>query len=178
MRKYSDKGIKIAGDSANAYAAVYTDKIFSTPAGCSGFLMENEQVPFYQMVFHGYVSMTMPSQERADNPLDNYLAAVETGSELLWTGIAEDAAILSDTTSDKYYSTTYTLWQSDAANKYKEYMPLLQKIADKEIVSHRSVAKNVTETVFAGGITVTVNHSDSPYITDTVEIAPKSFAFS
>lgn len=176
FKAYVDSGLTVSGDAANAYATPYLSKIFNTPANCSGFLMENEEVPFYQMVFHGYIPLTMPSQERAANPVDNYLTAVETGSELLWTGIFEDASILSDTTSDKYYSTTYTLWISDAVQKYREYMPLLNKIADAEIVSHKSVSKDVTETVFSGNITVMVNHSDETYkMADGTEIPAKSF---
>ncbi len=176
LKDYAKAGIAVSGDSANAYAAPYLSKIFNTPADCSGFLMENEEIPFYQMVFHGYTPLTMPSQERAANPVDNYLTAVETGSELLWTGIFKDASILSDTTSDKYYSTTYTLWCADAAQKYKEYMPLLSKVAGAEIISHKSVSKDVTETVFSGNIKVIVNHSEEVFtMPDGTEIPAKSF---
>ena len=176
LKSYTDSEIAVSGDAANAYAAPYLSKIFNAPANCSGFLMENEEIPFYQMVFHGYIPLTMPSQERATNPVDNYLTAVETGSELLWTGIFKDASILSDTTSDKYYSTTYTLWLSDALKKYEEYMPLLNKIAGAEIVSHKSISTDVTETVFGGNIMVIVNHSDKPFtMDDGTEIPAKSF---
>ena len=176
LKTYVDAGMVISGDSANAYTASYLSKIYNAPANCSGFLMEDEEIPFYQMVFHGYIPITMPSQERATNPVDNYLTAVETGSELLWTGIFEDSAILADTTSDKYYSTTYTLWVKDAAQKYKEYMPLLNKIAGTEIISHKSLSKDVTETAFDCDITVIVNHSDEPFkMLDGTEVPAKSF---
>ena len=68
------------------------------------------------------------------------------------------------------------MWISDAVKKYEEYMPILNKVAGAEIESHKSISKDVTETVFGGNLRVLVNHSDKPFtMTDGVEIPAKSF---
>lgn len=163
LKQYSESKISVAGESANDYALPYLEKILSVPVSCSGFRAENEEVPFYQLCLRGYIPISVPTQERSDNPVKNYLKAVQTGCELLWTGIYEDAEILSDTAQDSYFSTTYSYWAEDAVEKYADYMPLLKKIGDSTVSEFEYVTEYVSKTVFENGITVYVNFGETDY---------------
>lgn len=167
-------GLPVAGDSANAYAVPYLSKIFAAPVFSSGESIFDAEVPFYQMVFHGYTSMTAPDQIGAADRELQFLKAVESGSELLWKCMYADSAIVADTDYNNLYSSTYSLWTGDALEKYQAYYPLLRKIYNQKIVAHRILAKGVTQTRYENGVLVTVNFTDTAYGTDTIT-PPRSF---
>ena len=55
--KFGEK-YKIASEDANAYAAAASDIIFNTPSVSGQERIFKYDIPFYQMVFKGYVAMT------------------------------------------------------------------------------------------------------------------------
>ncbi|MBR7133224.1 MAG: hypothetical protein IKD04_06790 [Clostridia bacterium] len=160
LKNYKDNDFNIALDDANAYAAVYADRIYNTPVLTSGCSIFDEEIPFYQIVLHGYTAMTVESTTAAQEYKVNILKAVESGSELLYSAMYEDSSVLTNTRYDLYYSTNYKLWIDEASEIAVRYYDLLRKIHDKEIVSHRTLQENVCETVFQNGIKVIVNYNE------------------
>ena len=164
LKKYQQDNLSIAFDDANAYAIPYASRIYDTPTYSSGYDIFDEDVPFYQIVLHGYVTTTVPSMIQSVDPDVNYLKAIETGSELLYAGIYEPSDILSDTRYNDLYSTTYTLWMNDAVQKYQQYKVLLNQIYNKTIINHQQLEKNVFMTTFEGQIQVIVNYNKNEVV--------------
>lgn len=150
----------IKGESANAYTIPYLSKIYKAPTYTSGYHIFDEEIPFYQIVLHGYTDLTASPQYTSDNRQINYLKAIETGSQLLYTGMAAETKEIVDTDYDYLYGTNYKLWMNDAAEKYAKYQPLLEKIYDSKIVSHRALQKDVYETTYENGVSVIVNYNN------------------
>lgn len=163
LKNAAKMNLKISGESANAYTFKYLNKIYKAPTYSSAYNLFDSEVPFYQIVLHGYTSMTGDAMVQSFDVTTNYLKCVESGIELLWSGIYEDSAQLNITNYDDLYGSNYKLWIEDAAAKYAEYQPLLEKIYDKEIVSHKDITEKVTETLYDNGIKVYVNYSDTDY---------------
>ena len=170
-------GLNVAGDTANDYTFQYLSKIYKAPLYSSGYNLFDSEVPFYEIVLHGYIPMTGDSIVQSVDSQTTYLKCVEAGVELLWDGIYEDSAQLRDTNYDDLYGSTYTLWKEDAAGKYKEYQPLLKKIYDQKITAHSEVAFNVTKTVYENGISVYVNYSDNAVTVNGVKVPARSFTY-
>ena len=121
--------------------------------------------------------MTGDNMVQSIDPRTTYLKCIESGIELLWLGIHDECAELRDTRYDTFYGTTYTSWQNDAVNKYKEYQPLLNKIYDKTIVNHKEVEKDVTLTEYENGIKVYVNFSNEDVNIDGLEVTANNFNY-
>lgn len=171
----SKSKLEISGETANVYATPYLTKVYSSPFYSSGYNIIDEEIPFYQIVLHGLVNLTGESQFVSNNRNVNYLKAVETGTELLYTGMAKSTSVIVDTDYDYLYGTNFDLWIDDALNKYNEYQPLLRKIYDSEITEHLKIQHNVYMTIYENGVKVIVNYNSSEVNIGGVEI--KGYGF-
>ena len=167
---------KTAGETANSYALPYLNKIFSAPMYSSGYLILDKEIPFYEITLHGMIDLTGESQFVSNDRSVNYLKTVETGSQLMYTGMAADSSEIVDTDYDYLYGTSFSLWRDDAVSKYKEYYPLLKEISDSLIVSHRELQNNVFETGYENGIKVIVNYNSQDVQADGIKIPAYGFA--
>jgi hypothetical protein len=159
-RELRKNGMDLIFDGANSYAFPYAEKILNAPTFSSGYDIFDYDVPFYQIVLHGYVPLSTAPMMQSVEPQLNFLKAVETGSELLYAGIYENAAVLTDSRYHWLYSSTYTLWADDAAEKYGKYVAFLEKVCNSSIISHGEVSEKVYKTVFENGAGVLVNYGD------------------
>lgn len=159
--KIANKDFKVSGETANAYALPYLAKVYSSPCYTSGYKIFDKEIPFYQIVLHGVLDITAESQFISTDRKVNFLKAVETGTQLLYTGIGSSTKMIVDTDYDYLYGTDFSLWFDDAVEKYKKYMPLLEKVYDSTVISHTELLPNVYETVFENGVGVIVNYNDS-----------------
>lgn len=176
LEKYEAEDISLAVEGGNAYAIPYVEKVYDAPIYSSGHDIFFADVPFYQMVFHGYVTMTVPEIVQSIDPEVTFLKAVETGSELLYAGIHADAAVLQDSRYQHLYSATYTLWAEGAAARYQAYQPLLETIYDQPITAHESPAPGVAATTYANGVKVYVNYNEAAVTVDGVTVDGMGFA--
>lgn len=175
IKNYSGS-VSLAGKTANAHAAPYMSIIYQTPVYSSGYELFDKEIPFYQIVFHGYIPMTSPEIYQTQEPDVTMLNSVEGGIEPLYAAIYKDADVLTDTRYDSLYSSTYSLWSSDAKEAMKDYLPLLKRIANATIAAHSEIAENVDSTVYDNNIEVVVNYSDSDYLYKDTVIKAKSYA--
>ncbi len=173
---YAESGLEIALEDANAFAAVYATRIYDAPTKTSGYDMFDAEIPFYQLVFHGYVSMTVTPMAQAADATENFLKAVESGTELLYDGMYAASSAVKGTRYDHLYGTQYSLWADQAAKLYADYQPLLQQVYDQVIVDHTELATDVMQTVYENGVTVVVNYSNTDFVIDDVTVCAGSFA--
>ncbi len=174
LEKYAGK-TKLSFNGGNAYVLPYADLITEVPTHSSGYDLFNEDVPFYQAVLHGWISYTTESIPQSGNPEVTFLTGVETGSELLYVGIYEDASALFDTEFDHLYGSSYKLWMTQALGYYKSYMPLLEKVKDQVITQHGKLEDGVYLTGYADGTQVVVNYNDADVTVNGVTIPAGGF---
>jgi hypothetical protein len=104
--------------------------------------------------------MTAPAMMQSTRPEITFLKAVETGMELLYTGMYAEPDTLLFTRFDHLFSSTASLWAARAAVQVARYTPLQQVIYNQEIIQHTRVAPGVSLTVFENGVHVLVNFTD------------------
>lgn len=177
LKAAADSKLNVAGESANDYSFKYINKIYKSPIYSSGYNTFDSEIPFYQIVLHGYIPMTGDTMVQSMDANTTFLKCVESGIELLWMGIYEDSVAVSDTIYDELYGSTYTLWADDAADRYSKYQPLLEKIHDKEIVNHTEITSQVTSTEYSNGVVVYVNFSSEDYTVNGIKVPALSFAY-
>ncbi|MBQ9964447.1 MAG: hypothetical protein IJP14_04925 [Clostridia bacterium] len=176
LQNYRDSGLALSVEGANAFAAVYAARIYNTPTLTSGYDMFDHEIPFYQIVFHGYTTMTAMPMAQTTEAAVNFLKAVESGSELLFDSMYESSALLTGTRYDHLYATQYTLWMDQAVELYTRYQPLLKTIYDQTIVAHTELASDVMQTTYENGVSVIVNYSNVDYVSDSLTVKPLDYA--
>src|SRR5690606_14860783 len=106
----------------NRYALPYTDQIVHVPTSTSLFHITDAEIPFYQMVIHGYVDYAgSPINLNDEQDIQTQLLkSVELGSapHFLWSD--DSSSKLKFTRFDWMFSTQYATWYEQALDMYKQ----------------------------------------------------------
>ena len=164
-------------EGGNAYAIPYARHIVEAPMESSGFNITDETVPFFQLVFHGYVqyaggAWNMASDQDATH---NFLKALETGSGLNYTWFYADSSAIKMTDFDDLYSADYRRWIDEASQRYGELNDVLGGVQSQTIKEHRKLAEGVYQTTYEQGLTIIVNYNDAPASVNGVTVGAKDY---
>jgi hypothetical protein len=165
--------ILVAG--GNAYALPYTSFIIDAPTDSSHFDIEDETVPFFQLVLRGLIPFAGPSINHSSYPEVELLRAVETGASLHFTFVAEDPSILTESKYNDLYASYYPEWIDLSTSQYLRLKTIGERIGDSAISSHHRIQDGVYETVFANGVFVMVNYNREPVNLEGLEISGLDF---
>lgn len=167
---------KIAIDGGNSYVVPYVTRVFNAPMTSSQYDIFTYDVPFFQMVLHGYVNYTTcPVVQSVDRDV-TFLKSLETGADLLYTCIGDDAFTIRETRLAKIYSSKISIWKDGAAEYYKKNNAVNSKIWDQTITEHACVGEDLFKTVYSNGVTVYVNYSDKEQTVDGVTVKAVDYA--
>jgi hypothetical protein len=169
---------KITVKSPNEYTLKYADSALDLPSGSSGFDVEDEEIPFYQLAVSGLVSYSLDAVNLSSNPRRVVLQSIETGASLYFVWIGQNASVLSNTTLNNLYGADYSLWKSYAVSAQKEIKAAFDSIGTRIIVSHEWLAKDVSRTVFENGKSVIVNYTQVPVETAYGKVAANGYLLS
>lgn len=167
----------IAGSDANAFLAGLCDHVYDVPIRSTRYRAYTVDVPFYEIVFKGYVSMSTTSLNLATNKNDVLLKSMESGTGLTYTLISEyDTNLVSSYQNvlygSVYYDEAIGLGVKDdlvkTVNDYKEFFDLVNGATIKD---HEILAKGVNKTTFDNGIAVYVNYTDHEFATEDGALA-------
>lgn len=167
----------VMADSGNAYAFPYVTHIYNAPLGASGFDIEDEAIPFYQIVLHGLVSYSTGPLNLNAVPEDLVLKAVETGSSLSACLMYAGNETLAGTKYSFVFSGHYGNWVDTLAAYYGRTAEFLRLVAGEEITGHRQVQRDVYRTEFSDGTVVYVNYREKAAAVDGVEIPSRDFIY-
>ncbi len=181
ITKYTADGYKIAGSDANAFAAALCTHVYDAPTQSSKYRSFTADVPFYQLVFKGYVSMSGTSLNLSVDNQTAFLKAIETGSGLTYTLVDEYDTNLITSAQNVFYGSVY--WddiiergiRTDIENKTKEYKDLFASVNGATIVDHKIIAENVRVTTFENGVTVYVNYGTEDYTVGDIIVAARNY---
>ncbi len=177
LKMADEKTEKLLVDGGNAYALPYVSHVYDAPMKCTMYDIEDEAVPFYQIVLHGYVSYSTEPLNLSSNPEALVLKALETGSSLsaclMW---AENHA-LGDTNLDYVFSGNYETWVPMLSEAYAKVTPILQAVADATIVEHQCLQMDVYKTVYSDGSVVYVNYSSKDAAVEGCIVPAKDFVY-
>lgn len=175
LKKAKDNGLLVVADDANVYVALHADYVTEAPLHSTRFSLFDEDIPFYSLVFQGYVPLSAASINMAVNPRDAYLQAVATGMTLQFTlcdTLHESIQFDEDTA---FVSSRYADWKDEITAMVTESADLYSKVAGQPIAMYEK-AGDISTTVFENGTTVVVNYADqAATLTDGTQIEANSF---
>ena len=170
----SAQGLMLTG--ANEYAAALAAHILRTPAKSSGYDLEDVSIPFYQMVFHGYVSYSLGETNLSSNPSDMTLKCLEYGAYPLYSLISQNADELIGSRLDRLYSADASNWMDFVAIQYRQLDEVLGLVQTSTVVEHRIIGGDVRMTAYSNGVTVYVNYGSEAAAVDGIRLAPLGYA--
>lgn len=163
---------------ANAYSWPYAKHVVDVPVSSSRFSLTDEEVPFYQMVVHGYLDVAGEALNLGDEQelRKQMLTAVEFGTSphFLWS--YEPSSVLKFTRFDAMFSTEYSAWYEEAVAYYKEINEVLGPLRTRPITEHIRHREGVAEVKYEGGVSVIVNYTDQAVTVNGVRVEARDFA--
>lgn len=139
----------ILADSANAYIIPYASHITNVPVYSSGYNVTDLDIPFYQMVIHGYVPYSTKPINASSSSDETFLLALASGSAIHYDMTYEEAAELKDTEYDDLYYSNYEGWLDSASKQYKISNEVLSSVAGMTISKYEvSDDKNIITTTY------------------------------
>ena len=125
----------ILADGANSYILPYVDHVTNIPVNSSGFNIVDYDIPFYQMVVHGYVPYSTQAINKSSNSEETFLLALAYGSSLHYDMLYEQSSKLSDTAYSDLYYANYEGWIDTAAAESKTAKQVLGAVSNKVITN-------------------------------------------
>lgn len=170
----SDNGVT-SYSHANAYVFPYAKSITEAPVSTSGYLAEDNRVPFYTIALHGLVDLSMTSINAQNNTQTALLKSLETGVQLSYTFGYDNFDALKNSLHNQYAYSDFKAWKDIAAAQYREVAAYYEKIGNQAVKTHEILSEQVVKTVFENGVGVIVNYSDAPVEADGHTIEAKSY---
>ena len=178
LTNVADTGHSLSTDDANDYAAMMSDTIFNVSVEPRNLNAISEYVPFYQIVFKGYVPMYSAALNLAVDYEASVLSALEAGVGLGYTLIDEYDVSYAATVHTNLYSSEYSDKKELIAEAVAEHQEYYKAIQGAQITDHQILDNGVTVTVFDNGVTAYTNKSGTAKTCAAGELAAYGFAFT
>lgn len=166
----------VVTENANAYLFSGIDWNMYVPSKDNEFLFSDENIPFLQMVLHGYIVYTGNGDNYQYNKEYQTLKNIEYGYlPFYYLTENEPFEIRKEKGYDYFYATVAKNWESTIIETYKQYEKDFGDIWNKKIINHKKLNENVSLTTYENGVKVYVNYSDKSQIIDNVKVESMSY---
>ncbi|MBR1421818.1 MAG: hypothetical protein IJ571_00025 [Ruminococcus sp.] len=135
-QKAKDQLGTVYASGANAYLLPYVNNVSNIPVYSSSFNVTDYDIPFYQMVIHGYLDYSSTPVNKSSNTDEVFLLSLASGSQIHYDLTYVDADTLQDTDYDELYYTHYSGWMDMAAKQYKAAQEILAGVSDYTITKY------------------------------------------
>jgi len=165
----------------NDYSIRYASHLVDVPTRADWFYIIDHEVPFFQMVFHGYIEFAGASINTQPNPnvRSALLTSMATGAAPRFTLTYEPTRMFQFSPHERLYSTQYIHWLETAINYYHTFNNVHRYLKAESIVHFEilsgTMGSNVTVTEFSNGTRIYVNNTRNPYQHQGKNIPPLDF---
>lgn len=156
-KQFKDAGYTLLASGANAYALPYVDYLTDVPVTSSNFDLFDYDIPFYQIVIHGYLPYTTKAVNASANANDTIMLALLTATPVHYDMMYADPNDFTDSDYETLFYSNYKGWLEPSAKVYKLYQDELKDFANLHITGYNRISGDVMETEFEGGKTIKVN---------------------
>lgn len=155
--KITSSGLKFVTSACNDYALKYADCIRDVPLYSSDFDITDYDIPFYQMVIHGYIPYTTKAKNASAGADELFLLSLATGTPMHYEFMYESPNELVDCKYDKLFYTHYEGWLSVAAEEYKCFKENCSGVVGAKITDFKYLSDKVVECKFDNNTTITAD---------------------
>lgn len=160
LNKFDEAGITTAVQGGNVYNSGIVNTIYDIPTSSSDYDVETVSIPFYQMVFHGYVNMVSCSLNAQEEIQIALLRCIESGTVPCYSVTKTNNSDLRRTGYKSLYNTCYDEISEVVKTGLSKFYILSSKVYSSEIINH-SNENGITITVYDNGVIVVVNYTEN-----------------
>ncbi len=169
--------LDLLANGGNAYTLPYITSLTNAPMSNSGYKLEDEEIPFYQMVIRGFINYTGNPYNLSEftDTREYILKSIEYGSgvHFKW-GYAPNHEV-KDTEFDYLYSINYAAWMKEAVEIYQEINQVLSQVVNEQIQTHEKLQDGVFKTVYGNGVAIIVNYNQTEVTVDGKKIEAMNY---
>ena len=164
----------------NEYALKYASTLYGLPSSGNGHKVEDEDIPFIQLVLDGrYVYTGGAWNEAAYTGIwreMNY--AIETRCAPYFRLTYESEQVFlhtEDSDSQNFFMTEYTGRLNEIEKAYAAYNDFWQKTKDATVAAHDILQSGLRRVTYTNGVTVYVNYNSAPMQADGLTVPAQGY---
>ena len=150
-------GLTFVASVCNDYALKYVDYIRNVPMYSSGFDITDLDIPFYEIVIHGYIPYTTKAKNASSDADKLMLMSMATATPMHYEFMYENPNKFTDSKYETLFYTYYDGWLESAAEEYGIFKEYLSDAAASPIADFKYISANVVECTFENGTTITAD---------------------
>jgi hypothetical protein len=159
LTQFTNTRGQIIVDGGNAYTLPFAEHIMNIPVASSSHVNTDANIPFMQLVLHGYVNYSGPAINMFYDPELALLKNVEYGAAPAFMLAHDEIAELKDTSFAVFYSVDYDAWHSLMVSMYHRFAQVYRGLANIPMERHDRLEEGVYMTTFTNGVQVLVNYN-------------------
>ena len=168
-------GMRLLGDNANAYSAACASLITCAPTQSAKNDLFTVDIPFYEMVFKGYIPMTADAVNLSVEPKNAVLRAAEAGCGLSYTLTARYDKALMTSKQTLYHGTAFSGLENSIYETVSDYSEYFECIKNAKITSHKILENGLRKTEFDNKTAVYVNYGSTELLSEAGTVAAGSY---
>jgi len=165
----------VSTSGGNLYAAPYVDNIVNAPVYGSHNNIAVQEIPFYQLVFRGYVNLASEAFNLNSEREDLILRLAQTGMSLYYLLMDADSTSFQDTSFAGSYACALDDHYDEMIANYKRLKVVYDAVGNSSISDFEIVNKDLKVTTFSNGAMVYVNYSDADATVNGVAVKANDF---
>jgi len=167
---------RIAVTGGNAYVLPYVSRLSDIPDKDSRYFINDESVPFYQMVVHGYIDYTSVPGNQAYDLTWQKLRWIEYGSAPYFLLTEENPIVLNNSSYNELFSSQYAVWKDTVLEIGNEFSERLSAVWSQPMIRHEKLAEDVVKVTYENGMSVIINYTEEAYTADGVTVPALDYA--
>ncbi len=164
----------VAG-AANDYALPYVDYLKDVPLYSSNFDVYDYDIPFYELVIHGYVPYTTKAKNASSSADELFVYSVVTGTPLHYEVMYQDPNEFTDCSYDELFYTYYSGWVEDICAEYKFMQQYVLPLTDETIEDFQRIDRYNYKSTFSDGTVVEADLQNLKIVINGTEVKLSDF---
>ena len=168
-KQLNDAGISIIAQECNAYALPYVSSITNVPMYSSNYDLFDYDVPFYQLVIHGYIPYSSKPVNASSNRDELLLLSMLTGAGVHYEVMYHSPNDFTDSEYDAYFYANYSGWLEKAAQEYKLFKDNISTLSDKTITKYERNSDRSFTATYSDGTVIAIDTEALTYTVNGTE---------
>lgn len=171
----NQSGMTFVAGAANDYALPYVDYLKDVPLYSSNFDVYDYDIPFYEIVIHGYVPYTTKAKNASSSADELFVYSVATGTPLHYEVMYQDPNEFTDCSYDELFYTYYSGWVNDICAEYKFMQKYVQPLTDETIEDFQRIDRYNYKSTFSDGTVIEVDLQNLKIVINGTEVKLSDF---
>ncbi|MBE6904110.1 MAG: hypothetical protein E7480_05830 [Ruminococcaceae bacterium] len=172
LEKYSQSGELVLSNPYEA-ALQYADAVINLTSSINKNI--DEQIPFYQMVYHSLVDYSGTPINEASDIQEAVLRCLERGENPYFRVFSSEFNSAANTDFSYLYCNGFEVLKQEIADIYKTIDSVLSEVSGMYITGHEKIKDGFYKTIYGDKIAIYVNYNDNDEQYNEITVKANSY---